>query len=266
MNLITLTTDFGSGDYAVAQMKGVILSIAPAVKLVNLSHEIPPQDVLTAQVLLENTTAYFPDGTVHLVAINPGVGTEQRAIAARLGKSYFVGPDNGLITPLLERAEANGWRVEIVNANQPEYWRAQVSNVFHGRDVFAPIAAHLAQGTPLHALGERISDPLRRPIPAPQIIENGWRGEVIQVDHFGNLAVNLKSIHLKDMKTANFWVNETEIRGLSSTFGEGQPGELLALFDSSDRLSICMVNGSAAKRLNASPGTIVEVRSQVGRS
>ncbi len=183
MTVITLTTDFGTGDYGAGLLHGVIRRIAPEAKIVDLTHEIPPQDILLAQIILENAVPYFPQGSIHVVVVDPGVGTERRPIAASVGAQLFVGPDNGLITPQLERAEANRETVEIFHTNRPGYWLPQVSNVFHGRDIFAPIAAHLARGVPLVELGERINDPVRARIPDPLLIGEGWRGQVVQIDH-----------------------------------------------------------------------------------
>ncbi len=259
MSLITLTTDFGSGDYALGQVRGVIWQIAPEARLVDLTHEIPPQDILAAQVVLDDCASYFPEGSIHMVVVDPGVGTDRRPIAARLGTHYFVGPDNGLITPLLEKAEAEGGPVEIAHTNRQQYWLPQISSVFHGRDIFAPIAAHLARGVPLFELGERIDDPVRAGLPQPQALEGGWRGQVIDVDHFGNLGVNLKAPHLGDIQALEIRIAGAVIQRLSRTFGDGQPGELVAMIDSSNRLSICVVNGSAADLLGAQTGTIVEV-------
>jgi hypothetical protein len=260
MTVITLTTDFGSGDYAIGQMKGIIAGITPSAQLVDLTHEIPRHDILAAQFELEHAVPYFPAGSIHVVVVDPGVGTARRAIAARLGMQFFVGPDNGLLTPLLEQAEASGWPVEIVHANRPAYWRQRVSAIFHGRDIFAPLAGYLAQGVLLAELGQAIDDPIRARIPAPEKLENGWRGQIIQVDHFGNLAANIRGFHLEGMGAIQISIGGARVRGLSRTFGDGKPGDLIAMIDSSNHLSICVVNGSAAQHLNAGPGEPIEVR------
>ncbi len=264
MSIITLITDFGSGNYATGQMEGVIASIAPEANLVTLTHEIPAQDVLAAQVVLENAAPYFPEGTIHLVVIDPGTQDEPsgklpRPIAARIGAQGFVGPDNGLITPLLQHAEANGWTVEVVETDRKQYWLPHSSQTFRGRDVFAPAAAFLARGVPLREMGELINDPVRRRLPEPEALNNGWRGQVIQMDHFGNLAVNLKNFHLEGLGRVRVVVGNAVIEGLARTFGDGKPGDLIALIDSSNRLSICVVNGSAARQLKVQAGDPVEV-------
>lgn len=260
MSLITLTTDFGPGSGDVGVLSGVIWEIAPEARIIDLTHAIPPQDILAAQLVLANSTPYFPDGTIHVVVVDPGVGTERRAIAARLGSQFFVGPDNGLITPLLERAEAERWDSEVYHLNKPEYWRPYVSSVFHGRDIFAPAAAHLARGVLLTAMGERINDPIRARIPAPVLDGDTWRGQVLQIDHFGNLTTNIRTGHLEGMGAVQVLIGGQVIEGLSRTYGDAPPGELIALLDSSNSLSICIVNGSAAGHLKLRPGAPVEVR------
>lgn len=263
MSLITLTTDFGASAGDVGVLSGVIWGIAPEARIIDLTHDVPPQDILSAQVVLENCTPYFPDGTIHVVVVDPGVGTERRAIAARVGSQFFIGPDNGLITPMLERAEAERREIEVYQLTRPEYWLPQVSSVFHGRDIFAPAAAHLARGVPAAALGERIDDPIRVQIPAPHFDGQSWRGQVLRVDHFGNLSINIHARHLEGMNAAQVAIGGQVIAGLSRTFGDAPAGKLVALIDSSNWLSICVVNGSAAARLNARPGDPVEVRVRV---
>ena len=262
MTVITLTTDFGTSSAITGQMHGVLLSIAPEARLVDLTHDIPRGDCLAAQVILDNTAPYFPDGTIHLVMVSdPDTERESsRPIAAQLGPQLFVGPDTGLITPLLERAETNRWTVEVVYTNRQEYWRSDNPGEEPEWPVFASLAAHLAAGVPITELGERINDPQRSSIPAPEMVGEGWRGQVIQIDHFGNLSANLKGFHLEGMGKVQVRVGGFAIDGLSRTFGDGQPGDLIAMIDSSNRLSICIVNGSAAHRLGVHAGDIVEVQ------
>jgi S-adenosylmethionine hydrolase len=262
MSIITLTTDFGTSASDVAVLSGVIWRIAPDARIVDLSHAIPPQDILSAQVVLANTTAYFPDGTIHVVVVDPGVGTDRRPIAARLGQQFFVGPDNGLLTPLLEKAEAERWDSEIYHLNRPNYWLPRLSSVFHGRDIFAPVAAHLASGVPISALGEMINDAVRIDIPVPNLVDGAWRGQVIHIDYYGNLITNIHKGHLEGMPSLQTVAGGQVITGLSRTYGDGQAGDLVALINSSNQLCICLVNGSAAASLKAHPGDPVEVRSR----
>lgn len=259
MKLITLMTDFGQRDGYTGVMKGVILRIAPDAQFVDITHEIPPQNVLQGALVWSRSCPYFPQETVHVGVVDPGVGTARRPMAARIGHATYVCPDNGLITPILESAEAAGEPVEMVELNQPRFWLPEVSNVFHGRDIFAPVAAHLASGVPLHEVGSPINDPVRKHAPVPQRLPDGWRGEVVEVDHFGNLGTNLAPDHLGGARAIRFTIAGQEIQGLSRTFGDRPPGELTALIDSTGMLAVAVVNGSAAGKLGVAVGEPVEV-------
>lgn len=263
MSIITLMTDFGLKDGNVGVMKGVILGIAPQAQIVDLSHLIQPQNLHEAALILARSAPYFPPETVHVVVVDPGVGTSRRPIAARLGSQGFVGPDNGVITLLLEHAERLGWQVSTVHLDQPQFWLPEVSHVFHGRDIFAPAAAHLANGKALPALGTPIRDPVRLALPQPERTATGWRGEIIHIDHFGNLASNIRREQLPEWQSApeklEVRLCGVEIHGLVKTFGERAPGELVALFGSTGNLIASVVNGSAAQSLGAKVGGRFEV-------
>ncbi|MFC2053876.1 S-adenosyl-l-methionine hydroxide adenosyltransferase family protein [Chloroflexota bacterium] len=259
MCVISLTTDFGTGDFEVGVLKGVIWKIAPQVKIADLSHEIGPQNVMEGALLLGRCTPFFPEGSLHVVVVDPGVGTKRRVIVARCGPQYFVGPDNGLVTLMLERAEQNGWPVKIITADQNKYWLPEISNVFHGRDIFSPLAAHLSNGVPLSQIGTPIDNPVRLEIPQPQRLESGWKAQVMNIDHFGNLSTNLRTEHLSGMGDLIVQVKEVTISGLSQTFGEQPSGSLVALINSEGFLEIAEVNGSAARRINAVTYDLVEV-------
>ncbi len=254
MRLITLSTDFQTQDGYVGAMKGVIWSILRDAQIADITHQIQPQNVLQGAFTLNRSLPYFPPETVHIAVVDPGVGTARRPIAARVGNFYVVGPDNGLFSLLFERFEP----VEIYHLTNPAYWLADMSNVFHGRDIFAPSGAHLARGVPLAELGTPISDPVMLHLPVPEQIPGGWQGEVIQVDAFGSLGTNLDASHLPD-GPAVVKIAGAEIRGISRTFGERPEGELVALIDSDHQLAVGVVNGNAAARLNAGPGTKVSV-------
>ncbi len=263
MSLITLMTDFGLKDGNVGVMKGVILGIAPRAQIVDLPHLIQPQNIAEAALILKRSAPYFPAETIHVVVVDPGVGTARRPIAAQLGGQRFVGPDNGVITLLLEYAIQQGWATAFYHLDQPQFWRPDVSHVFHGRDIFAPVAAHLANGMALSALGTPVRDPVLLALPQPQRTAAGWRGEVIHIDHFGNVASNIMSENLHE------WMDKPEklsvrlcgreIYGLVRTFGERAPGELVALFGSTGNLIVSVVNGSAAEALDAKLGDRIEV-------
>ncbi len=259
MTVITLLTDFGTRDGYPGIMKGVIWKIAPDVQIVDLSHEISPQNILEAGLLLMRTVPYFPDGTIHVAVVDPGVGTSRRGIAAQLGSQYFIGPDNGLFGLIIARAEATNETIKYVHLNHPKYWLPEVSPVFHGRDVFAPVAAHLAFGIPLASLGTEIVNPVRLEIPMPIHTRKGWLGEVIHIDHFGNLSTNLNLSHIQNVNTVVVKVKEKQIIGLASTFSERPVGTLTFLIDSSGSLAISLANGSAANTLGAQIGDQVEI-------
>jgi S-adenosylmethionine hydrolase len=257
--IITLTTDFGQSDFDAGVLSGVIWSIAPQARVVDLSHAIGRHNILEAALLLERCTPYFPPGTIHVVVVDPGVGTQRRGLAARLGNLSFVGPDNGLLTPLLKRALATGGPVEMVHLDQPRFWLPDVSAIFHGRDVFAPVAAHLANAVHLSELGSPDTDPVLLEFPQPQRSAAGWRGLVLHVDAFGNLSTNLERTHLPANSPVKVQVANAQIDGLVATFGDGRPGQLVALFDSSGKLCICVVNGNAASHLQLGVGDPLEV-------
>jgi S-adenosylmethionine hydrolase len=259
MTVITLTTDFGTGDHEAGVLKGIIWTIAPLVQIADLSHDITPHDILEAALLLWRAAPYFPGGTIHVAVVDPGVGTSRRGIAARLGSQYFVGPDNGLASLLMSRVEENNDKLSFVHLDQPKYWLPEVSKVFHGRDIFAPVAAHLALGIPLSMLGTSINDPVRMEILPPIRLPKGWLGQVIHIDHFGNMSTNLNVSHLNPAKEVMVKIRGEQISGLVSTFGERPVGTLVAMLDSSGLLAISVVNGNAAGVLKAGVGDEIEV-------
>lgn len=262
MPVISLTTDFGIKDGNVGVMKGVIWRIAPDAHIADLSHLIPPQNIREAALILARSTPYFPENTVHVFVVDPGVGTARRPMAARIGTQYYVGPDNGALTLLLNKAAQDGWETEFIDLNNPNFWLPDVSFVFHGRDIFSPVAAYLSIGTPLQSLGTPFEDPVRLELPQPEKTETGWRGEIIHVDHFGNLSANIRVEHLgdalKNKDKITVRVSGVEIKGMVNTFGERAVGELIALIGSTGNLIVSVVNGNAFERLAAKPGDLVE--------
>lgn len=259
MTVVTLLTDFGLRDGYPGVMKGVIWKIAPHVQIADLSHAITPHDILEASLQVWRAWSYFPDGTIHVAVVDPGVGTSRRPLAAKVGTHYFVGPDNGIITKILECAEDDKTSVNFVHLDQPQYWLPAVSHVFHGRDIFAPVAAYLANGVPLNKLGTEISDPVRLEIPKPIKTPVGWLGQVIHVDHFGNLSTNFLAHHIDQPNELIIQINGKQIVGIVATFGERPSGTLIALLDSSNSLAISVVNGNAAEYLHARTGDQVEL-------
>jgi len=257
---ITLLTDFGPSGVAASEMKGVLISLAPEAHLVDISHTISPQNIPEAARILSRSPFYFPEGTIHIFVVDPGVGTARRPIAARIGSQRFVGPDNGALTLALRRAEAEGWPVEVFKLDQPRYWRPKISNTFHGRDIFSPVAAHLALGVPLEAVGSPITDPVILPLPTVERTAHGVRGEIaVVVKHFGNLITNIRADDMADLGDVSVRVRGIEIRGLVRTFGDRPPGEWVALIGSEDELVLAVVNGHAGDQLGAKVGDTVEV-------
>jgi len=259
LNSITLTTDFGLKDGNVGVMKGVIWGIAPHCLIADLSHEISPQNIREAALILLRSTLYFPRDTVHVVVVDPGVGTERRPIAARLGNQKYIAPDNGVLTLLLEQAEKENETIEFIHLNNPKFWRPDISHVFHGRDVFAPTGAHLAAGVPMVEMGTPIDDPVRIDFPQPKPVQNGFQGEIIHIDHFGNISTNIRIEDMGSVEHLQIDIGGVKIPGLYHTFGELLPGELMALYGSTGSLIISEVNGSAAARLHARVGDPIEV-------
>jgi len=247
--IITLLTDFGTRDSYVAEMKGVLLSRAPDAVLVDVTHEIPPGDVLAGQYVLARTWQRFPAGTVHLAVVDPGVGSERRALAAAAGGHGFVAPDNGLLTPVLAGAT-------IVALPEP----TGAAPTFHGRDLFAPAAAALALGTAIEALGVTIHDPVRRSPPEPTERDGAMIGHVVYVDRFGTLVTNLPGAAAARARVV--WIGAHTIGPLRHSFSDVRPGVPLALVGSGGALEIAVRGGSAADTLAAQVG--MEVRIPLG--
>ena len=263
MPVITLITDFGIKDGNVGVMKGVIWGICPTAQISDLSHMIQAQNIREAAYIFARSVPYFPKDSIHIVVVDPGVGTKRRPMAAKIGDWFFVGPDNGTITGLLQRAEQAGWQTEFVELNRIKYWLPNVSFVFHGRDIFAPVAAHVANGVPLRELGTSFTDPLRLELPKPEKTKDGWRGEVIHIDHFGNISSNIRAEDLgeamRQKENIMVHLNGIVIKGMVDTFGERPVGELITLLGSTGNLGISVVNGNAAARFSVKIGDEITV-------
>jgi S-adenosylmethionine hydrolase len=263
--IITLTTDFGLADSYVGSMKGVILGIAPEAQLIDITHSIGPQDTNQAAYILQTFYHHFPAGTIHLVVVDPGVGTQRRAIALQTPNATFVAPDNGILTMVWQEARAK-WGPEdcmAVDLSERRFWREHVSPTFHGRDVFAPVAAHLATGVPLASFGTRLLTITEATFEQPTRGRNGELvGRIIHVDHFGNCITNLTPHDLREAgKTLHMTIDviDQHISGLCQTYSEGPIGVLIALIGSSDHLEIAVRNGSAAQMLGVGIGDIVRI-------
>jgi len=255
---IALMTDFGIRDGNVGVMKGVIWGICPDAQIADVSHLVGPQDVREAALILARSAPYFPTGTIQLVVVDPGVGTTRRPMAAQMGDAYFVGPDNGVITLWLRQARALGQHAAFVHLDRPAFWLQTVSRVFHGRDLFAPAAAHLACGVPLSDLGSALDDPVELSFPEPHLSHDRWEGEVIYVDHFGNVASNIMAedlgVALDRRRLIDVEIHDTRIKGMVDAFGDRDAGDLIALLGSTGNLIVSVVNGSASSKLGARLG------------
>lgn len=259
---LTLTTDFGIKDGFPAVLKGVIWGICPEAQIADITHSIQAQNVIEGAFTLWRAYGFFPAGTVHVAVVDPGVGTPRRPIAAQLGVHTFVGPDNGLFTPIYQDAARQGWPVEIVHLTNETFWLPNVSHTFHGRDIFAPVAAYLAKGAALGEMGPVIHDPVRLSLPVAERTSTGWRAHITVVDIFGNLTTDLPAACLQEKEARDsvlIRLRGKEVHGLVSSYGARPSGELVALVDSEDFIELAEVNGSAARSLQAQVGDVVEV-------
>ncbi len=255
--VITLTTDFGTDDPFVGIMKGVILSIHPRAKIIDLTHGIEPQNVLQAALVLKAAISYFPKKTVHVAVVDPGVGGQRRPLTIQSGSQTFVGPDNGIFTAVLNS------KSRCIELTQKKFFLKNVSATFHGRDVFAPVAAWIAKGTPLKSLGRPVKDP--KTLRLPQATWNGTvlAGEVIYIDRFGNATTNISremiSQHCPHFQKLTVKLGRTVIRSLATHYSEVSPGKAGAIINSWDALEIFKREGHAAHSLKLKPGSNIQV-------
>lgn len=251
--IITLTSDFGTRDAYVAEMKAVILGLVRDVQLVDVTHEIEPQLVAEGALVVE-ALERFPAGSIHLAVVDPGVGTERRGLVVRAAGRLYVGPDNGVLTAAMA---APGWEAHELRA--AEYRLPVVSRTFHGRDVFAPAAAHLALGVPPSRFGPAVLDPVRLSWPRPRQGPRGVEGEVIHVDRFGNLVTSIGAASVEALVGSEPAIARIRnlILPLVGTYGDLRPGQAGALIGSRGRLEVAVRDGSAAARIRAGRGTRV---------
>ncbi len=254
-HLVTLTSDFGTRDPYAAAMKGVMLDVCPELRLVDLSHEIAGQDVLEGALFLAGALPFFPAGTVHLAVVDPGVGSERRAVAVRAGGQTVVCPDNGLLT-LFTRDHAVEEAREITN---PAFMRPDRSATFHGRDLFAPAAARLACGAPLADAGSTIDGLVVLDVPQAERDGDTVRGEVLRIDRFGNAISNISRAVIGDGSVVEVRVGSATLLGLHRTYADVERGEPLALFESSGYLAVAVNEGDASAAFGIARGGGVEV-------
>ena len=257
-NVITLTTDFGLQDYYVSAMKAVMLGIAPDARMVDISHEIPSQDIMAGSWILRNSAMLFPPGTVHAVVVDPGVGTDRHPVAVQVGDQYFVGPDNGIFSLLTQDTEFSA--VQLTNET---FWRDETSSTFHGRDIFAPVAAHLScDDVAMEDLGDPIDNLVTYRWTVPIADKEGIEGMVIHIDKFGNLVTNITESLLEDVigeKGVKIYVGNTILDEIASTFGAVPEGEPVAYIGSSGVLEVAINKGNAQKMLSVQKGAQISL-------
>jgi S-adenosylmethionine hydrolase len=253
--IITLTTDFGPRAPYVAALKGVVLSVSPAARLVDLTHQVPPQDLRHAAFFLATAVPWFPPGTIHVIVVDPGVGTERALLYVAIGEQQLLVPDNGCWTMLAQQQDCPP---RVIRLEQKRFWRETVSATFHGRDILAPVAGHLSRGVLPRELGPEVQEWVRLDIPIARAHHGRALGEVIFIDDFGNLLSNISAeglpppdlLHVgkRHFRHCFHWVR---------TYGEAQPGRIVVLPSSGGLVEVAVVGGSAVRQLKAEVGTPV---------
>ena len=259
--IITLTTDFGLNDHFVGAMKGVILNIVPEAAIVDINHSVQAFDVLDGALTISQAYSYFPTGTVHVVVVDPGVGSARRPIIASSDGYHFVAPDNGVLSLVYAREE----RIHVRHITSDHYFLQPVSNTFHARDIFAPVAAYLAKQVDSHKFGEEIEDYVKFSAPKPKAVnENQMRGVVLRVDRFGNLITNITpqdAPMLFEDSPAPFKIviGKREITDIRKSYSEGAPGKVFGILGSMGFLEIAANRGAAAQLLTVGKGAEVNI-------
>jgi S-adenosylmethionine hydrolase len=255
--IITLTTDFGTSDHFTGTMKGVILSICPTAQIVDITHEVQPFEIADGAFTIAQAYSYFPKKAIHVVVVDPGVGSTRRPLLAETAGHYFIAPDNGVLSMVLGKEKTS-----VRHITNERFFLHPLSRTFHGRDVFAPVAAHLASGIPPARFGKRIQDHLRLDFDTPRRTgKNIWTGSILKVDRFGNLSTNLHIDEFPGVKTRAFELKvgvQTTSR-LALTFTECEPGEIFVIVGSSGYLEVASNQSSAAKTLGCGAGSPVQL-------
>ncbi len=262
--IITLTTDFGSQDYYVSAMKAVILGISPDVRLVDISHDLPPQDIMAGAWVLKNTAFLYPPGTIHLAVIDPGVGSNRRPVLVEVRDQLFVGPNNGLFSLVVESEEHR-----VFELSNKQFWRDKVSPTFHGRDIFAPVAAWLSKGEMAEHFGRELRELTTYRWAKPIADEEGVQGWVMHIDRYGNLITNIPESFIRKYDSTSafkIYVGNTILKSISDTFSEVPDGEAVALIGSSGMLEIAINKGNAEQMLGVEKGAPVSLVIQKGLS
>jgi len=257
-SIITLTTDFGSADHLAGTMKGVILNINPDAEIADITHHVLPYDLLDGALVIGQAYKYFPAKTIHVVVVDPGVGTERRPLLVSAGTHYFVAPDNGVLSMVYEREE----QLTVRHITSDHYFLQPLSTTFHGRDIFSPVAAWLSKTWQSNAFGEEVTDFVRFTLPKPKPAGKGVKGVVLRADNFGNLLTNLAAEDMPQVIAGTSFkmrVGNAEISKFAQTFSEGGPNEPVLLMGSSGFFEVAVNRGSAAKVLGANRGAEVTV-------
>ena len=255
--ILTLTTDFGLADHYVGAMKGVILGICPQAQVVDISHDVRPFSIPDGAYLIAQAFRYFPKDTVHVVVVDPGVGTSRRPILLEAAGQYFIAPDNGVLS-LIYSAEKH--KIRLI-ANE-RYFRHPVSRTFHGRDIFSPVAAHVAAGVPTSRIGKRIHDYLKPSFGKPtRTGKRTWSGQILRIDRFGNIVTNFHTNDFPNFEQRDFSlaIGPVEINVLAQNYTECGPGELFVIFGSSGYLEVSLNQGSAAEKIRCATGATAEL-------
>jgi hypothetical protein len=259
--IITLLTDFGTADIFVGSMKGVILGINPQVQVIDLSHEVPPHDIRAGAFLLHSAIRYFPPGTIHVAVVDPGVGSERRPLLVFTAEQYFIAPDNGILSSVLD-VEPD---VEIRELTAKQFFLGSIGSTFHGRDVFAPVAAWLSRGEPIESFGPLVQEIVRFEVRRPAHEEGRLVGEVQHIDRFGNLITNITDENLRELAGLDFGgavhvrIGNSEVKELHRCYADTSPGFLSALINSDGWLEIFCNQGRADHLAKAKLGDRVEV-------
>jgi S-adenosylmethionine hydrolase len=260
--IITLTTDFGLSDPYVGIMKGVILSMNPAARVIDISHLIRAGSVLQAAGIIQESYTFFPKGTVHVAVVDPEVGTERRLILLETEEYFFVGPDNGIFWPIIVAYPDT----EVIHLTESKYFLPNITHTFHGRDIFAPVAAHISRGVDPRKMGHAISDPVPLKIPRPLQTKEVLSGQIIRVDHFGNLITNILQKDLDQFSGSArpvIKIGDLVIEGVCKTYADASAGETLAMIGSSGLLEIAVNLGRACDRLDLNSEDIMGMRIEV---
>jgi S-adenosylmethionine hydrolase len=255
--VITLTTDFGYSGHFVGAMKGVILKILPDAKVIDITHDVPPFDLREAALTIAGAAPFYATGTIHVVVVDPGVGTGRRPILAEADGQFFIAPDNGVLTLIYEQAK----ELKVWHVTADHYFLTPVSRTFHGRDIFSTVAAWLGKTGQPADFGEPITDFVRLNLPKVERKGDTVTGMILRRDRFGNLMTDITPDHVKEIVEGNapfrIWIGDHEIHHLVNTFSEGSPGEAVAIFGSSGYLELAVHGGDAAEMLSAGPGSKV---------